>query len=132
MAQTDEPGRVDRAAAGEEVVSASEYRALEAQVRELQRLLGKKAWRTNCSVRPCPGQHNSLTTMVLLLTYDDSQLERQAVDADDSATDDDRCPLFDVGFGRVAHQPWWERDRHALAVERYPIRSFARCFSASR
>ncbi len=31
------------AAAGEEVVPASEYRALEAQVRELQRLLGKKA-----------------------------------------------------------------------------------------
>jgi transposase len=29
--------------AGEEVVPASEYRALEAQVRELQRLLGKKA-----------------------------------------------------------------------------------------
>ena len=31
------------ATAGEEVVPASEYRALEAQVRELQRLLGKKA-----------------------------------------------------------------------------------------
>ncbi|PTQ11333.1 hypothetical protein CLG96_09760 [Sphingomonas oleivorans] len=30
------------AAAGEEVVSASDYRALEAQMRELQRLLGKK------------------------------------------------------------------------------------------
>jgi transposase len=28
--------------AGEEVVSASEYRALQHQVRELQRLLGKK------------------------------------------------------------------------------------------
>ena len=32
-----------RGTAGEEVVPASEYRALEAQVRELHRLLGKKA-----------------------------------------------------------------------------------------
>ena len=31
------------ATAGEEVVPASQYRAMEAQVRELQRLLGKKA-----------------------------------------------------------------------------------------
>nr|WP_153006259.1 IS3 family transposase [Sphingomonas sanguinis] len=36
-------GALTAAAAGEEVVPASEYRALEAQVRELQRLLGKKA-----------------------------------------------------------------------------------------
>ena len=36
-------GALIAAAGGEEVVPASEYRALEAQVRELQRLLGKKA-----------------------------------------------------------------------------------------
>ena len=36
-------GALTAAAAGEEVVSASEYRALEAQIRELHRLLGKKA-----------------------------------------------------------------------------------------
>ncbi|WP_156455598.1 IS3 family transposase [Sphingomonas sp. CCH5-D11] len=36
-------GALTAATAGEEVVPASEYRALEAQVRELQRLLGKKA-----------------------------------------------------------------------------------------
>ena len=36
-------GALTAAAAGEEVVPASEYLALEAQVRELQRLLGKKA-----------------------------------------------------------------------------------------
>jgi transposase len=36
-------GALTAAAAGEEVVQTSEYRALEAQVRELQRLLGKKA-----------------------------------------------------------------------------------------
>ena len=34
---------IDAAAAGEQLVPASEYRALEAQVRELHRLLGKKA-----------------------------------------------------------------------------------------
>ncbi len=36
-------GALTAAAAGEEVVPASEYRALEAQVRELHRPLGKKA-----------------------------------------------------------------------------------------
>ncbi len=36
-------GALTAAAAGEEVVPTSEYRALQAQVRELQRLLGKKA-----------------------------------------------------------------------------------------
>ena len=36
-------GALTAAAAGEEVVPVSEYRALETQVRELQRLLGKKA-----------------------------------------------------------------------------------------
>ena len=36
-------GALTAAAAGEEVVPASDYRALEAQVRELHRLLGKKA-----------------------------------------------------------------------------------------
>ena len=36
-------GALTAAAAGEEVVPASKYRALEAQVRELHRLLGKKA-----------------------------------------------------------------------------------------
>ena len=35
-------GALTAAAAGEEVVPASDYRALEAQVAELQRLLGKK------------------------------------------------------------------------------------------
>jgi transposase len=35
-------GALTAAGAGEEVVPASEHRALEAQVRELQRLLGKK------------------------------------------------------------------------------------------
>ena len=35
-------GALTATSAGEEVVPASEYRALEAQVRELQRLLGKK------------------------------------------------------------------------------------------
>lgn len=35
-------GALTAAGAGEEVVAASDYRALEAQVRELQRLLGKK------------------------------------------------------------------------------------------
>ena len=35
-------GALTAAGAGEEVVPASEYRALQAQVRELQRLLGKK------------------------------------------------------------------------------------------
>ena len=36
-------GALTAATAGEEVVPASEYRALEHQVRELHRLLGKKA-----------------------------------------------------------------------------------------
>jgi transposase len=36
-------GALTAAAAGEEVVPASDYRALEAKVHELQRLLGKKA-----------------------------------------------------------------------------------------
>ncbi len=35
-------GALTAAGAGEEVVPASQYRALESQVRELQRLLGKK------------------------------------------------------------------------------------------
>lgn len=35
-------GALTATSAGEEVVPASEYRAMEAQVRELQRLLGKK------------------------------------------------------------------------------------------
>lgn len=35
-------GALTAATAGEEVVPASDYRAMEAQVRELQRLLGKK------------------------------------------------------------------------------------------
>jgi transposase len=35
-------GALTAATAGEEIVPASDYRALEAQVRELQRLLGKK------------------------------------------------------------------------------------------
>ncbi|GLJ00618.1 transposase [Sphingobium sp. BS19] len=35
-------GALTAATAGEEVVAASEYRAMEAQVRELQRMLGKK------------------------------------------------------------------------------------------
>ena len=35
-------GALTAASAGEEVVAAPEYRTLEAQVRELQRLLGKK------------------------------------------------------------------------------------------
>jgi transposase len=35
-------GGLTAAGAGEEVVPASDYRALQAQVRELQRLLGKK------------------------------------------------------------------------------------------
>jgi transposase-like protein len=41
-------GALTAAGAGEEVVPASEYRALQAQVSELQRLLG-------CSGRRCPG-----------------------------------------------------------------------------
>jgi len=48
-------GALTAATAGEEVVPASEYRALEQQVRELHRLLGKKAMETSCSARPCPG-----------------------------------------------------------------------------
>lgn len=36
------PGALTAAGAGEEVVPASLYRALEGQIRELQRLLGKK------------------------------------------------------------------------------------------
>ena len=48
-------GALTAAAAGEEVVPASEYRALEAQVRELHRLLGKKAMENELSARPCPG-----------------------------------------------------------------------------
>jgi transposase len=43
-------GTLSAVSAGEEVVAASEYRALQHQVRELQRLLGKKtaswAWRS--------------------------------------------------------------------------------------
>ncbi len=39
--------------------------ALEAQVRELQRLLGKKAWRMNCCVRPCPGRRPQKTAHAL-------------------------------------------------------------------
>jgi len=35
-------GALTAAGAGEEVVPASDYRALEVQVRELQRMLGKK------------------------------------------------------------------------------------------
>lgn len=35
-------GALTAAGAGEEVVPASEYRSLEAQVRELQRMLGRK------------------------------------------------------------------------------------------
>jgi transposase len=41
-------GELTAAAAGEEMVPASEYRALEAQGRELHRLLGKTPWNTNC------------------------------------------------------------------------------------
>ena len=37
-------GALSAIGAGEEVVSASEYRALQHQVRELQRLLGKKTF----------------------------------------------------------------------------------------
>jgi transposase len=36
-------GALSAVSAGEEVVAASEYRALQHQVRELQRLLGKKS-----------------------------------------------------------------------------------------
>jgi transposase len=36
------PGALTAAGSGEEVVPASDYRALQSQVRELQRLLGKK------------------------------------------------------------------------------------------
>jgi transposase len=43
VAQADEPGSVDRRGSRRGSGAASEYRALEAQVRELQRLLGKKA-----------------------------------------------------------------------------------------
>src|SRR3954471_14873813 len=41
-------GALSAVGAGEEVVPASEYRALQHQVRELQRLLGKKTWRMRC------------------------------------------------------------------------------------
>jgi transposase len=37
------PGALTAAGSGEEVVPASDYRALQSQVREPQRLLGKKA-----------------------------------------------------------------------------------------
>jgi len=39
-------GALSAVGAGEEVVAASEYRALQQQVRELQRLLGKKTLET--------------------------------------------------------------------------------------
>ncbi len=48
-------GALTAAAAGEEVVPASEYRALEAQVRELHRLLGKKAMENELLREACPG-----------------------------------------------------------------------------
>jgi hypothetical protein len=41
--QLDAEGALSAVGAGEEVVAASEYRALQHQVRELQRLSGKKA-----------------------------------------------------------------------------------------
>src|SRR5258707_12752547 len=61
-------GALSAVGAGEEVVPASEYRALQQQVRELQRLLGKKTLETEilrealelahqkngCCARPCP------------------------------------------------------------------------------
>ena len=43
-------GALSAVGAGEEVVPAFEYRVLQRQVRELQRLLGKRPWRT----RSCP------------------------------------------------------------------------------
>jgi hypothetical protein len=42
LAQTDAQGALTTAGAGEEVVPASELRAAHQQIRELQRLLGKK------------------------------------------------------------------------------------------
>src|SRR5712692_286007 len=61
-------GALSAVGAGEEVVPSSEYRALQQQVRELQRLLGKKTLETEilrdalelahqknaCCDRPCP------------------------------------------------------------------------------
>jgi transposase len=41
-------GALTAAASGEEVVPASDYRALQSQVRELHRLLGKKTLETSC------------------------------------------------------------------------------------
>jgi hypothetical protein len=41
-------GALSAVSAGEEVVAASEYRALQHQVRELQRLLGKKTLENSC------------------------------------------------------------------------------------
>ena len=48
-------GALTAAGAGEEVVPASEYRALQTQVSELQRLLGKKTMEAETCARPCPG-----------------------------------------------------------------------------
>ena len=42
MAPASGPGGLTAAGSSEEVVPASDYRALQSQVRELQRLLGKK------------------------------------------------------------------------------------------
>ena len=44
-------GALSAVGAGEEVVAASDYRALQQQVRELQRLLGKKTWRMRSCAR---------------------------------------------------------------------------------
>lgn len=41
-------GALTAATAGEEVVPASDYRALEAQVRELQRMLGNRPAEAAC------------------------------------------------------------------------------------
>ena len=57
-------GALTAAAAGEEVVPASEYRALEAQVRELQRLLGKKAMENDLLPEACPGPQVQKNTSV--------------------------------------------------------------------
>ena len=56
-------GSLTAAGSGEEVVPASEYRALQNQVRELHRLLGKRRWKPRSSRRHWntpPGQKKQL------------------------------------------------------------------------
>src|SRR5262245_25364436 len=98
-------GALTAAGSGEQVVPASDYRALQSQVRELQRLLGKKTLEAEI-LKEARGQKNSCGCR---------RRRRRTVPDDDRGRGDWGLPLQSDGTHARAAE---ETDRPAAAARR--------------